>query len=56
MQTLILRFGTNVNLGYILPDEILTLEALRRGLGGDTFKRACLENRELKSLIYDIQN
>ena len=49
MQALILRFGTNVNLGYILPDEILTLEALRRGLRGDTFKRACLENKELKS-------
>jgi len=49
MQSLILRFGTNVNLGNIPPDEILALEALRRGLRGDTFKRAYLENKEWES-------
>jgi len=49
MQALILRFGTNVNLGNILPGEILTLEALIRGLRGDTFKRTYLENKEWKS-------
>lgn len=38
-----------INLGNILPDEILTLEALIRGLRGDTFKSAYLENKEFKS-------
>ncbi len=39
-QDLILRFGLNVNLGNIPPDEVLALEALRQGLRGDTLKRA----------------
>ena len=39
-QDLILRFGVNVNLGNIPPDEVLALEALRQGLRGDTMKRA----------------
>jgi phosphosulfolactate synthase len=39
-QDLILRFGLNVNLGNIPPDELLALEALRQGLRGDTLKRA----------------
>lgn len=39
-QDLILRFGPNVNLGNIPPEEILALEALRQGLRGDTLKRA----------------
>ncbi len=39
-QDLILRFGPNVNLGNIPPEEVLALEALRQGLRGDTLKRA----------------
>lgn len=38
---LILRFGPNVNLGNILPSDVLALEALRVGLRGDTL-RACV--------------
>lgn len=30
-------FGSNVNLGNIAPDEIVSLETLRLGLRGDTF-------------------
>ena len=47
-QYLILRFGTNVSLGNIPPDDILALEALRNGLRGDTLKRAYLANKEYK--------
>ena len=39
-QELILRFGPNVNLGNIPPAEVLALEALRRGLRGDTLRAA----------------
>ena len=39
-QDLILRFGVNVNLGNIPPEEVLALEALRQGLRGDTLKQA----------------
>jgi phosphosulfolactate synthase len=39
-QDLILRFGLNVNLGNVPPEEVLALEALRQGLRGDTLKRA----------------
>jgi len=35
-QDLILRLGPNVNLGNISPTEILSVEALRVGLRGDT--------------------
>ncbi len=35
---LILKFGSNVNLGNIRPDDVLPLETLRRGLRGDTLK------------------
>jgi phosphosulfolactate synthase len=42
---LVLRFGANVNLGNIAPEDILALEALRCGLRGDTLKRAWLANR-----------
>jgi len=45
-QYLILRFGLNVNLGNIPPDEVLALEALRQGLRGDTLKRAYLEYKK----------
>lgn len=40
-QDLILRLGSNVNLGNIAPREILSLEALRVGLRGDTFRTVC---------------
>ncbi|HHT47921.1 MAG TPA: phosphosulfolactate synthase [Firmicutes bacterium] len=40
--TLIKRFGPNVNLGNIAPEEVLAVEALRRGLRGDTLE-FCLE-------------
>jgi phosphosulfolactate synthase len=43
-QALIIRCGTNVNLGNIPPDEILALEALRQGVRGDTLKQAYLAN------------
>ncbi len=39
---LIKRFGPNVNLGNIAPEDVLTLEALRCGLYGDTLE-FCLE-------------
>ena len=47
-QFLILRFGPNVNLGNIPPEDILALEALRNGLRGDTLKRAWLANKNYK--------
>jgi len=37
-QELIARFGVNVNLGNVAPDEVVALEALRCGLRGDTLK------------------
>ncbi len=37
-QELIFKFGPNVNLGNVPPDEVLALEALRVGLRGDTFR------------------
>jgi phosphosulfolactate synthase len=43
-QDLILRFGPNVNLGNVHPDEVLSLEALRVGLRGDTLRAAILSN------------
>jgi len=43
-QALIIRCGTNVNLGNIPPDEILALEALRQGVRGDTLKQAYFAN------------
>jgi phosphosulfolactate synthase len=39
---LIKRFGINVNLGNVPPEEILVLEALRNGMRGDTLKMAYL--------------
>lgn len=36
--SLIKRFGPNVNLGNIAPDEVLAVEALRYGLRGDTLQ------------------
>jgi len=43
-QDLILRFGTNVNLGNVHPEEALSLEALRVGLRGDTLRAAILSS------------
>lgn len=37
-QEFILRFGPNVNLGNIFPHEVLSLEALRVGMRGDTLR------------------
>jgi phosphosulfolactate synthase len=45
---LVLRFGPNVNLGNVAPEDILALEALRCGVRGDTLKRAWLANREYR--------
>jgi phosphosulfolactate synthase len=42
---LVSRFGPDVNLGNVAPEDILALEALRCGLRGDTLKRAWLANR-----------
>jgi phosphosulfolactate synthase len=39
---LVLRFGPNVSLGNVAPEDVLALEALRCGLRGDTLKRAWL--------------
>ncbi len=39
-QELIARFGPNVNLGNVAPDEVIALEALRCGLRGDTLRLA----------------
>ena len=36
------RFGPNVNLGNIPPDEVIPLETLRLGLRGDTLKEVLL--------------
>ncbi len=43
---LVLRFGPNVSLGNIAPEDILAIEALRCGLRGDTLKRAWLADRD----------
>ncbi len=47
-QFLIQRFGSNVNLGNVPPEDILALEALRNGLRGDTLKQAFLANPRYK--------
>jgi phosphosulfolactate synthase len=46
---LVLRFGPNVNLGNIPPEDVLALEALRCGLRGDTLKRAWLADRDYRA-------
>lgn len=43
-QDLILRFGVNVNLGNIHPEEVLSVESLRAGLRGDTLRAAILSS------------
>jgi phosphosulfolactate synthase len=44
-QLLIMKLGTNVNLGNIPPSDTLALEALRQGLRGDTLKKAYWADR-----------
>lgn len=46
-QSLIMRFGPNVNLGNIQPNDILALEALRVGLRGDTLRTAMVPPAEV---------
>jgi phosphosulfolactate synthase len=48
-RDLILRFGLNVNLGNVPPEEVMALEALRQGMRGDTLKRAYLQSCSSKS-------
>lgn len=48
-QELIMRWGPNVNLGNIPPEEILALEALRQGVRGDTLKKAYVSNINWKT-------
>ncbi len=45
-QELIRRFGSNVSLGNVPPEEILALEALRRGLRADTLRYVLPERAE----------
>ena len=49
---LIMTFGPNVNLGNIQPSEVLAVEALRRGLRGDTL-RNCIHEKEERSIASD---
>ena len=42
-QELIKRFGPNVNLGNIPPQEVFSLEALRVGLRSDTLAQFCAD-------------
>jgi phosphosulfolactate synthase len=39
---LIVRFGSNVNLGNIAPEEVIAVETLRLGLRGDTMPKFIL--------------
>ena len=39
------QFGPDVNLGNILPDEVIPLETLRLGLRGDTLKEVLLREQ-----------
>ncbi|MBO8141668.1 MAG: phosphosulfolactate synthase [Firmicutes bacterium] len=38
-QALLAKLGPNVSLGNVQPPDVLTLEAMRRGLRGDTWRR-----------------
>jgi phosphosulfolactate synthase len=48
-EALIMRFGPNVNLGNIPPQEVLAVESLRVGLRGDTLREALFTNPRLRS-------
>jgi phosphosulfolactate synthase len=43
---LIQKFGLNVNIGNVPPEDILALEALRCGLRGDTLKTFALNMKK----------
>lgn len=49
-QDLIMRFGTNVNLGNVYPEHAIALEALRVGLRGDTLRSVLLSRPQLASV------
>lgn len=42
-------FGPNVNLGNILPEDVLALESLRSGLRADTFRMALAKEVKLEN-------
>ncbi|MFW6269084.1 MAG: phosphosulfolactate synthase [Bacillota bacterium] len=44
------NIGNKVNLGNIKPEEVIALEALRRGLRGDTFKNVLNKNMAQSSV------
>lgn len=44
----VLRFGPNVSLGNVAPEDALALEALRCGLRGETLKRAWQADRDFR--------
>jgi phosphosulfolactate synthase len=45
------RFGPNVNLGNIAPTDIISVEGLRRGLRGDTFRMVVYQPEELERML-----
>lgn len=44
-------FGPMVNLGNILPDDVISLQSLRTGLRADTFKLSLAENEQYQMKI-----
>lgn len=44
----VLRFGPNVSLGNVAPEDVLALEALRCGLRGETLQRAWQADRDFR--------
>lgn len=48
-RDLLLRFGPFVNLGNIQPHDVVSLEAMRRGLRSDTFAAAMASDARLAS-------
>lgn len=49
-QDLVMRFGCNVNLGNIHPRHVLSLEALRVGLRGDTLRHLLMTRPEMRRI------
>ncbi|WP_227763095.1 phosphosulfolactate synthase [Zhaonella formicivorans] len=48
-QELIMRFGPNVNIGNVAPGDIMSLEALRVGLRGDTLRAAIIAQKAMEA-------
>ncbi len=48
-RDLLLRFGPMVNLGNVQPHDVVTLEAMRRGLRSDTFALVLARDERLAS-------